>query len=256
MKIQLFVLGLLCSTGLAAQNTSSVSGQSVFGLELRAGTNLTLNHRPVFERIDFDNRTLQPGWRAGLTGVLGGELSRSSLVFSLDFINDRITLNGYRQQRFAVADTDVVPDLANRREGKFTVNENQIRGLLAHRIELAAFRVEYGFSISGFVGGRQRYDFTQTTVSWSDPVSGLPIVFEEPLISTGSVKVPNAELGRAAYGAFVFGGGYRITDQLSLSLEMEFGLTFRDRTKIDNRYKQKRSRLGLVVAYRFFNDAK
>lgn len=134
------------------------------------------------------------------------------------------------------------------------VRETHLRGMIAHRININKFDVQYGFSVSGRVGGEQTYNFQQTTTAWQDPVTGGRIVFDEPLVSNGTLTFPESQLNENTYLGLLLGGGFRATPRLGLRLEWEMGVHLRNRSFISNRYKQYHQRLGLSLSYRFFGE--
>lgn len=246
MKITIISVLLVLASGLSAQ--------TYWDIELQAGTNAALSHKPVLSRIDYSGRTYQPSWRVGLTAVMSGRKSKSSLLLGADIINDRLAFNDYEvggvNDAFFMGD---ILSVGSGRRGEFQINETQLRVLIGHRINLNPVSLEYGFAISGRLFGGQQFDFVQTTASWVDPITGLPLILEEPLVSSGTAEVPKNELNRNAYTALVLATGYRVTERLAVRLEAELGLVLR-RDVLENRYRQQRLRLGLVAAYALYSD--
>lgn len=253
-KLTILLL-LLWSGFLSAQAQRGLPNQTIWNLELQAGTSFALSRKPVLKRIDFSGRTFRPGWRLGAAAILSGRISKSALVMGLDLINDRVDLNDYAPLRPRT--NEVTGEaFASPRIGTLRINETQLRGLIGHRIDINPVTLQYGLSFSAYVGGGRRYDFVQTTTSFTDPITGQPIPLDEPLVSSGSSDVPKSELNRGAYGGLLIAVGYSVTPRLNILLDFEQGLVFRNGAKLDNRYKQEHIRLGIVAAYRFFNDAK
>lgn len=251
---QLAILLLLLWSGfLSAQAQGDIPTQTIWHLELQAGTNFALSRKPVLERIDFTDRTLQLGWRLGAAAIMGGRISKSSLVMGLDLLNDRVDLNGYAPLKPRINE-DTGEVFPSPRIGTLRVNETQLRGLIGHRIDINPVTLQYGLGFSAYVGGGRRFDFVQTTLSFTDPITGQPIPLEEPLISSGNSEVPKAELNKSAYGGLIMAVGYAITPRLNILLDTELGLVFRNGTNLDNRYKQDHFRLGIVAAYSFYSS--
>ena len=247
----LFFLLLACT--LKGQSSQGTYRSTVWGAELTAGSNFALGYNPVLSRISVSGRTLLPGWRTGILGTMAGQQSKSVLLLGLDVFRDRADLLDYREETRELFDAFTGPDdnASRFREGTLMVRETQLRGMVAHRIAINKLDLQYGLSVSGRVGGEQTYDFQQTTTAWIDPITGGRIVFGEPLVSNGSLVLPEDQLNSNTYLGLLLGGGYRITPRLGVRLEWELGVHLRNGAFISNRYKQYHQRLGLFLSYTF-----
>lgn len=245
---------LLITCALNGQTDRGEYRSTIWAAELAAGSNFALGYTPLLSRITVSGRTVLPGWRAGIRGTMAGRQSRSILLLGLDIFQDQTDLLHYRQTSQSFFDFSAVEDQIRFREGTLVIRETHLRGMIGHRIMLNKFDVQYGFSVSGRIGGEQTYDFLQTTTAWVDPITGGRIVFDEPLVSNGSQTFPEAQLNANTYLGFLLGGGYYITSRLGLRVEWELGIHLRNGTFISNRYKQSHQRLGLFLSYRLFGE--
>lgn len=247
---------LLVTCALNGQSSQDEYRSTLWGSELTAGSNFALGYNPVLSRTSVGGRTLLPGWRAGIQGTMAGRQSRSVLLFGLEVFRDRTDLLEYREGNLDFFNAPGPMDDAGIRfrEGTLTVRETHLRGMIAHRITIRKFDVQYGLSVSGRLGGEQVYDFQQTTTAWLDPVTGGQIEFEQPLLSNGRYIIPEKQLNENTYLGLLLGGGYRITPRLGIRLEWELGVHLRNRSFISNRFKQYHQRLGFFLSYGLFGE--
>lgn len=247
---------LLLACVLNGQSDRGEYRSTIWAVELTAGSNFALGYKPLLNRIAVNDRTPLPGWRAGIQATMAGRQSRSILLMGVDVFRDETDLLGYRHTAQSLSGFFPTVDATEtrNREGTLAVRETQLRVILAHRITIRKFDVQYGLSVSGRIGGEQTYDFQQTTTSWLDPVTGGRIVFAEPLVSNGSRTFPEDQLNRNTYLGLTLGGGYLITPRLGVRIEWERGLHLRNGSFISNRYKQSHQRLGLYLSYRLFGE--
>lgn len=252
MRGFIFLLLLLSGTPASAQNYPVERVAPLFRLEVLAGANLAINRKPRPSRISSQGAQLLPGYRLGLAGNLSLSNSRTSLLFSLDFIQDRMVVTNYTKNSSNSLNGGPLADRF--RTGELDINETHLRGAFGVRIDWKKISLISAFSVSGFVGGGQTYAFEQRTSSVIDPFTGLIITLAEPLVSSGSVEYPTEALRRNTYGALVVAPAYRLTPRLSLSLELELGVQLGGGVSLSEEYKQHNARLGLVVGYRIFGQ--
>jgi len=254
MKVSGLLVFMLFACTLNGQSSPGAYRSVIWGVELSAGSNFALGYNPILSRETTGGRTLLPGWRAGVSGTMAGRQSRSVLLLGLDVFRDRTDLLSYRQETRFFFDAEPDGNDIRFREGTLRIRETQLRVMIAHRITLNKFDVQYGLSASGRVGGEQVYDFQQTTTAWLDPVTGGRIAFEEPLVSNGRFVVPEKVLNDNTYLGLLLGGGYNLTPRLGVRLEWELGVHLRNGSQISNRYKQYHQRLGLFLNYGLFGE--
>lgn len=252
MRVFYLLIALALACTLSGQPSGEEYRSTIWGAELSGGSNFALGYNPILSRETTEGRTLLPGWRAGIRGTMAGRRSRSALLLGLDVFRDRTDLLGYRQETRSFFDVEPDGNDIRFREGTLMVRETQLRGMIAHRITLSKFDIQYGLSASGRVGGEQVYDFQQVTTAWLDPVTGGRITFEEPLVSNGRFVVPGEVLNDNTYLGLLLGGGYQLTTRLGVRLEWELGVHLRRGSQISNRYKQYHQRLGLFINYGLF----
>lgn len=256
MRAFYLVSCLLTACVLSGQSDRGEYRSTIWAAEVTAGSNFALGYKPLLSRITVSGRTPLPGWRAGVQATMAGRESSSVLLFGLDVFRDETDLLDYRQASESLLDLFATFDGAETRvrEGTLAVRETHLRAIIAHRITIRKFDVQYGLSVSGRVGGEQTYDFQQTTTSWLDPATGGRIVFAEPLVSNGSLTFPKNQLAKNTYLGLSLGGGYSITPRLGVRIEWELGVHLRNGSFINNRYKQSHQRLGLLLSYRLFGE--
>jgi hypothetical protein len=193
---------------------------------------------------------LRPGTgaRAGIKALIFPEAD-IKMVLGFDFLHDRGTLNNYRRERrgsiFFAADPDEVSSV---REGNVTINEKWWRARLGLGFPLGRLSGEVAFMVSSILNGSQRYDYRQTTTALVDPVTGQTIPLNPPIVRSGSREFFQDNFG--GYGGVTFALSYPFTERLKVELEYEQGWHLDGSGGGFEEWRQRRSRLGLTVAYR------
>lgn len=252
MRLLIICLFCLACLPLAAQSVNSKGNTHKLSLEASAGVNYAIMRSPRPDRITNSGLQLLPGYRVGITGTQHLGYSRTKLLLGFDLINDRGVLRDYTKTSINGFFSEVAAGRI--RTGELMIDETHLRGNLGVRIDWEKVALISSFSVSGVVSGGQVFDFIQTTTAISDPVTGITIQLDEPLVSSGSIAYPESELRQNTYGALLLAGGYRISDRFTVWLELELGVQMGSGFSLDREYKQHNARLGLVAGYRIFGQ--
>lgn len=224
-------------------------------LEAVVGANMISRRRLLYTFPSVGN--LRPGLapRLGLKAVIFPE-ARTRLVLRLDYIQDRGTLQDYRKTY--VAEDNLLVDFSGAAEvlrelsGDVKINEQWLRGTLGLGFDVGPFDLTLAFASSGLLSGSQRYEYNYTVFAFLDYITGqvIPLAPPETRQNTREFYVTDP---RGGYGAAVFELSWPVSERLRVELEYEQGLHTNLGESIRDEWRQRRSRVGLMVGYRLFS---
>lgn len=226
-------------------------------VEASAGANLITRRRLLREFDTVEGLTPGVGSRAGIKFMVLPE-SNVRLVLSLDYLQDRGTLKGYHKENNSFFSGNIDGVAQRERTGEVTISENWWRGALGLGFRLGPLNALVAFHASGIISGSQQYDYTETINAIFEPVTGQAIPLTPALVRTGSRDFFRASNdifrdSNGGYGGLYFELSYPFTERLRLQLEYEQGWHLDVNGGRYEEWRQRRSRMGLTVAYRVFS---
>lgn len=233
----------------------SGANEAWWELELAVGANMISRRRLLYTFPSV--RNLRPGLapRIGLKAIVLPK-ARTRLVLRLDYIQDRGTLQDYRKTNVAEANLLVdffgPAEVLREQNGDVKIKEQWLRGTLGLSFDVGPLDLTLAFAASGLLSGSQRYEYDYTVFAFQDYITGQVIPLDPPETRQNAEEFYATDPS-GGYGAAVFELSWPVSERLRVELEYEQGLHTNLGDSAREEWRQRRSRVGLLVGYRLFS---
>ena len=222
MRYLVILLCFFCLP-LAGQSTNAEGKEVWSSLELSGGINV-----PTYRKLLRD-RERADGLNTGVGGYLGVAMTLDPYgsltgVFGVDYMYERGELRGYQRDNRS----GVILDSGQFNEavtGVVQFSEQFLRMRLEPRVNIKKYWIGFGLHASVLVASSNlRYDFTQTTTSIQDAITGTDVELSQPIVTTGSQDLERDPL---LYFGLLPSVGYAVTPICGRSSLMISAFTLR-----------------------------
>lgn len=234
---------------LPLSDTARVSGGGLaYALEVNGGLNLVSRRRNLLPFADASGLRPHPGVYLGLGFVFSPEGS-VSLKLGADYAWDRALIKNYGFSSSRQAGVDF--NAARRtRFGEVTISEHFVRFRIEGRFNIDRVSPFIGLQINSYLGGAQRFDYTQTTRALREAGTFNEIELPTPLVNTGSSTLNDRNYG--GYASLPFGVAYAIRNKLSIRIEYDLGVHVAV-PSLSDEVRQGRHRVSIGANYRILS---